>query len=89
MSGPEAWLEAVETCRSLNRHEVAAWARREFDADRFAAGLTGNPQNQTGTGSAYAAFLLGAVSSATVSTLATTRINQPLKSVSRVVRWMP
>ncbi len=34
----------------------------------FAAGLTGNPQNQTGTGSAYAAFLVGAVSSASVST---------------------
>ena len=30
----------------------------------FAAGLTGNPQNQTGTGSAYATFLLGQVSSA-------------------------
>lgn len=34
----------------------------------FAAGLTGNPQSQGGTGSAYAAFLVGAVSSATVST---------------------
>ena len=31
----------------------------------FAAGLTGNPQNQTGTGSTYADFLLGGVSSAT------------------------
>lgn len=31
----------------------------------FSAGLTGNPQNQTGTGSTYADFLLGAVSSAT------------------------
>jgi len=30
----------------------------------FAASLTGNPQNQSGTGSAYADFLLGAVSSA-------------------------
>jgi len=30
----------------------------------FSAGLTGNPQNQTGTGSTYAGFLLGAVSSA-------------------------
>ncbi len=34
----------------------------------FAAGLTGNPQNQTGTGSAYADFLLGAVSSASGAT---------------------
>ena len=34
----------------------------------FGDGLTGNPQLQTGTGSAYAAFLLGAVSSASVST---------------------
>ncbi len=30
----------------------------------FSAGLTGNPQSQTGTGSTYAGFLLGAVSSA-------------------------
>jgi hypothetical protein len=30
----------------------------------FASTLTGNPQNQSGTGSAYASFLLGAVSSA-------------------------
>jgi Carboxypeptidase regulatory-like domain/TonB-dependent Receptor Plug Domain len=30
----------------------------------FTSGLTGNPQNQSGTGSSYAAFLLGAVSSA-------------------------
>ncbi len=30
----------------------------------FSAALTGNPQNQSGTGSAYADFLLGAVSSA-------------------------
>ncbi len=34
----------------------------------FAAGLTGNPQNQTGTGSTYADFLTGAVASASVST---------------------
>jgi hypothetical protein len=31
----------------------------------FAQGLTGNPQSQSGTGSAYATFLVGAVSSAT------------------------
>jgi hypothetical protein len=31
----------------------------------FSAGLTGNPQSQTGTGSTYADFLLGGVSSAT------------------------
>jgi hypothetical protein len=30
----------------------------------FAQGLTGNPQSQSGTGSSYATFLLGAVSSA-------------------------
>ena len=30
----------------------------------FSAALTGNPQNQTGTGSTYAGFLLGAVSGA-------------------------
>jgi hypothetical protein len=30
----------------------------------FTSSLTGNPQNQTGTGSAYASFLLGAVSTA-------------------------
>jgi hypothetical protein len=35
----------------------------------FAAGLTGNPQSQTGTGSTYASFLLGQVSSATITTL--------------------
>ena len=34
----------------------------------FAAGLTGNPISQAGTGSAYASFLLGAVSSASVTT---------------------
>ena len=34
----------------------------------FAAGLTGNPQAQSGTGSSYATFMLGAVSSATIST---------------------
>src|SRR5260370_1214363 len=34
----------------------------------FAAGLTGNPQAQSGTGSSYATFMLGAVSSATAST---------------------
>jgi hypothetical protein len=34
----------------------------------FAAGLTGNPLAQAGTGSAYASFLVGAVSSASVST---------------------
>ncbi|HYI97029.1 MAG TPA: carboxypeptidase regulatory-like domain-containing protein [Bryobacteraceae bacterium] len=32
----------------------------------FAAGLTGNPQNQAGTGSSFATFLLGSVSSATL-----------------------
>jgi hypothetical protein len=32
---PRGWLEAVETCRSLDRGQVAAWARREFDADRI------------------------------------------------------
>jgi hypothetical protein len=30
----------------------------------FVSGLTGNPQSQSGTGSAYAAFMLGAVSTA-------------------------
>jgi hypothetical protein len=35
----------------------------------FTAGLTGNPQNPGGTGSAYASFLLGQVSSASVTTL--------------------
>jgi hypothetical protein len=34
----------------------------------FAAGLTGNPNTPAGTGSAYASFLLGAVSSASVTT---------------------
>ncbi len=34
----------------------------------FSSGLTGNPQNQSGTGSAYATFLLGAVSSASGGT---------------------
>ena len=34
----------------------------------FAASLTGNPQNQSGTGNIYADFLLGAVSSASGST---------------------
>ena len=34
----------------------------------FAAGLTGNPQSQSGTGSSYATFMLGAVSSASVTT---------------------
>lgn len=34
----------------------------------FAAGLTGNPQAQNGTGSSYATFMLGAVSSATATT---------------------
>jgi hypothetical protein len=34
----------------------------------FAQSLTGNPQSQSGTGSAYADFLLGAVSSASVGT---------------------
>ncbi len=34
----------------------------------FAAGLTGNPQSQSGTGSTYADFILGAVSSASVGT---------------------
>lgn len=34
----------------------------------FSSGLTGNPQNQSGTGSTYAAFLLGAVSSASGGT---------------------
>ena len=34
----------------------------------FAAGLTGNPTAPAGTGSAYASFLLGAVSNASVST---------------------
>lgn len=34
----------------------------------FGAGLTGNPLAPAGTGSAYASFLLGAVSSASVST---------------------
>jgi hypothetical protein len=34
----------------------------------FAAGLTGNPQSQAGTGSGFATFLLGAVSNATVTT---------------------
>lgn len=33
----------------------------------FAAGLTGNPQSPAGTGSSYATFLLGAVSSASVN----------------------
>jgi hypothetical protein len=33
----------------------------------FAAALTGNPQNQTGTGSAYADFLLGDASAASVT----------------------
>jgi hypothetical protein len=33
----------------------------------FGGGLTGNPQNQTGTGSTYASFLLGAVSSASIT----------------------
>ena len=35
----------------------------------FAAGLTGNPQSQAGTGNAYASFMTGAVSSATVDTV--------------------
>lgn len=34
----------------------------------FAAGLTGNPLTPAGTGSSYASFLLGAVSSASVTT---------------------
>ena len=34
----------------------------------FAAGLTGNPQSQSGTGSSYADFMLGDVSSASVTT---------------------
>jgi hypothetical protein len=34
----------------------------------FAAGLTGNPLTPAGTGSAYASFLVGAVSNASVST---------------------
>lgn len=34
----------------------------------FSAGLTGNPQSQSGTGSTYADFILGAVSSASVGT---------------------
>ncbi len=33
----------------------------------FAQGLTGNPQSQVGTGSSFATFLLGSVSSATVT----------------------
>ncbi len=33
----------------------------------FAAGLTGNPQNQVGTGSGFATFLLGSVSSASIT----------------------
>lgn len=33
----------------------------------FAAGLTGNPQNQVGTGSSFATFLLGNVSTASVT----------------------
>jgi len=33
----------------------------------FATGLTGNPQNQVGTGSSFATFLLGSVSGATVT----------------------
>jgi hypothetical protein len=37
-------------------------------AYNFAAGLTGNPQNPTGTGWSYATFLAGAVSSATITT---------------------
>ncbi|MGH9842783.1 MAG: carboxypeptidase regulatory-like domain-containing protein, partial [Blastocatellia bacterium] len=37
-------------------------------AFNFTAGLTGNPQNQSGTGSAYATFLAGAVASASIST---------------------
>jgi hypothetical protein len=35
----------------------------------FTTGLTGNPQNPGGTGSAYASFLLGQVSSASATTL--------------------
>jgi len=35
---------------------------------QFAGGLTGNPQSPAGTGSGYATFLLGAVSSASVTT---------------------
>ena len=34
----------------------------------FAQGLTGNPQAQSGTGSSYATFMLGAVSSASATT---------------------
>lgn len=34
----------------------------------FAAGLTGNPQSQSGTGNAYADFMLGDVSSASATT---------------------
>jgi hypothetical protein len=34
----------------------------------FAAGLTSNPQSPAGTGSSYATFLLGAVSSASITT---------------------
>jgi hypothetical protein len=33
---PHAWLEAVETCRGLDREEVATRARQEFDCDRIA-----------------------------------------------------
>lgn len=50
---------------NLGNEKIEAATSGSFS---FAAGLTGNPQNQTGTGSSYATFLLGAVSSATATT---------------------
>jgi hypothetical protein len=47
-------------------------------AYNFTAGLTSNPQSPTGTGSAYATFLLGTVSSAT----ATTHLGQTQRNFS-------
>jgi len=32
----EEWCEAVEVCRALGRHQVSAWARRQFDSVRIA-----------------------------------------------------
>jgi hypothetical protein len=52
------------------RHQQALNLQRSQPSGNFnfPAGLTGNPQNQAGTGSSFATFLLGAVGSASATT---------------------
>jgi Carboxypeptidase regulatory-like domain/TonB dependent receptor len=66
------WVKGAHTLKfgADIRHQQALNLQRQQPSGNFnfPAGLTGNPQSQAGTGSAFATFLLGAVGSASATT---------------------